>query len=100
MNPKTLVALAHHPIADRDDGNQGRRASLSARQPIRIVVPYAAGGMTDVVARVIGLRLGERPWPGCGGGKPAGGSHASSARSRSQEPAPMATRCWRPPIPR
>jgi len=30
------------------------------RQPIRIVVPYAAGGMTDVVARVIGQKLGER----------------------------------------
>lgn len=30
------------------------------RFPIRIIVPYAAGGMTDVVARVIGQKLGER----------------------------------------
>lgn len=30
------------------------------RQPIRIVVPYSAGGMTDMVARVIGQKLGER----------------------------------------
>ena len=29
------------------------------RQPIRLVVPYAAGGMTDVVARVVGQRLGD-----------------------------------------
>lgn len=29
-------------------------------KPIRIVVPYSAGGMTDVVARVIGQKLGER----------------------------------------
>lgn len=29
------------------------------RQTIRIIVPYAAGGMTDVVARIIGQKLGE-----------------------------------------
>ncbi len=29
-------------------------------KPIRIIVPYAAGGMTDVVARVVGQKLGER----------------------------------------
>jgi tripartite-type tricarboxylate transporter receptor subunit TctC len=32
---------------------------LSAR-PIRWIVPYAAGGPTDMVARVVGERLGER----------------------------------------
>jgi tripartite-type tricarboxylate transporter receptor subunit TctC len=30
------------------------------RMPIRLIVPYSAGGMTDVVARVIGQKLGER----------------------------------------
>ncbi|HQQ70377.1 MAG TPA: tripartite tricarboxylate transporter substrate binding protein [Alicycliphilus sp.] len=29
------------------------------QQPIRLIVPYAAGGMTDVVARIVGQRLGE-----------------------------------------
>ena len=29
------------------------------RQSIRIIVPYAAGGMTDAVARIIGQKLGE-----------------------------------------
>lgn len=29
------------------------------RQSIRLIVPYAAGGMTDVVARIVGQKLGE-----------------------------------------
>ena len=29
------------------------------RQAIRLIVPYAAGGMTDVVARIVGQKLGE-----------------------------------------
>lgn len=29
-------------------------------RPVRIVVPYAAGGSTDVFARLIGTRMGER----------------------------------------
>src|SRR6476660_5542777 len=29
-------------------------------KPVRLVVPYAAGGSTDTVARIIGQQLGER----------------------------------------
>ncbi len=38
----------------------GAHAQEYPTQPIRIIVPYAAGGMTDVVARVVGQKLGER----------------------------------------
>ncbi|AZW11375.1 tripartite tricarboxylate transporter substrate binding protein [Bordetella bronchiseptica] len=29
------------------------------RQTVRLIVPYAAGGMTDLVARIVGQKLGE-----------------------------------------
>jgi tripartite-type tricarboxylate transporter receptor subunit TctC len=35
-------------------------AQTYPNRPVRIVVPYSAGGGTDVVARVIGDKLGER----------------------------------------
>ncbi|MGE8365549.1 Bug family tripartite tricarboxylate transporter substrate binding protein [Cupriavidus sp.] len=59
MNPKTLVVLLIAPLLTVMTATKAA-AQAYPRQPIRIVVPYAAGGMTDVVARVIGLRLGER----------------------------------------
>jgi len=30
------------------------------QRPVRLVVPYAAGGSTDTLARIVGARLGER----------------------------------------
>jgi tripartite-type tricarboxylate transporter receptor subunit TctC len=45
----TACALAETPA----------RAQLSGR-PIKFIVPYAAGGLPDTVARVVGRRLQER----------------------------------------
>ena len=40
--------------------NFAQAANTYPARPVRIVVPTGAGGVTDVVARVIALRLGER----------------------------------------
>src|SRR5438105_2332646 len=52
MIPKfaTLLALSICAIA---------HAQTYPDRPVRIVVPYAAGGATDAVARVVGLRMSQ-----------------------------------------
>ena len=40
-------------------GPSSARAAYPER-PVRLIVPYAAGGSTDTVARIVGARLGER----------------------------------------
>jgi len=39
---------------------QGQGTAPYPHQPIKLIVPYAAGGLPDTVARIVGLRLQER----------------------------------------
>ena len=37
----------------------GAMAQAYPTKPIRVIVPFAAGGPTDALARVLGQRMGE-----------------------------------------
>lgn len=50
--PALLVALIATPVFSAE--------SAYPQRPIRLVVPYSAGGSTDTVARITGARLSER----------------------------------------
>jgi tripartite-type tricarboxylate transporter receptor subunit TctC len=53
-----LASLALAAIAALTALNVQAEESYPSR-PVRIVVPFAAGGPTDIVARIIGARMGE-----------------------------------------
>ncbi|MGO4396059.1 Bug family tripartite tricarboxylate transporter substrate binding protein [Variovorax sp. M-6] len=57
---KTRIVAASAALAASVLAAVAAHAQDYPNKPIRIVVPYSAGGMTDVVARVIGQKLGER----------------------------------------
>jgi tripartite-type tricarboxylate transporter receptor subunit TctC len=56
-------------------------------KPIRIVVPYAAGGITDVIARALGMRLADA-WkqPVIIENKPGGGAGQVGAEYAARQP--------------
>ncbi|WYX24382.1 tripartite tricarboxylate transporter substrate-binding protein [Achromobacter xylosoxidans] len=60
MNKRTLLAAACSAIAIGALPLAGAQAQDAyPDKPIRVIMPWAAGGPTDVVGRVIAVRMGE-----------------------------------------
>jgi len=59
---------------------------------VRIIVPYPAGGSTDILTRLLGQGLTKR-WARRWWSKTAAAPRASSARKPRPAPTPTAIRC-------
>ena len=51
-----LIVLAIGAVAFAMDGNPAAAQSYPSR-PVTIIVPFSAGGTTDVIARILGLTI-------------------------------------------
>ena len=56
---RALAALALLAVATRDRRGAGQRAQSFPNRPVKIVVPFPAGGPTDVNMRILGQKLSE-----------------------------------------
>jgi tripartite-type tricarboxylate transporter receptor subunit TctC len=63
------------------------QAQAYPSRPIRFIVPYAAGGLPDTVARMVGQRLGEAMGQSVVVDNRTGGSGAVAAQALAQAPA-------------
>lgn len=56
----TAVAYAADVPSSKDASDDGAQITTYPNQPIRIIVPYAAGGLPDMIARLLGSDLTSR----------------------------------------
>ena len=59
MTNKFLGAVCCAAVAAAVSGSPGAMAQNFPTKPLRIVVPFPAGGTTDIVARIVGQRMSE-----------------------------------------
>ena len=69
-------------------------------QTVRLIVPYAAGSMTDLVARIVSQKLGEGLGQAVVVENKPGASTITGLDFMAGAPGRTATRCWWPPTPR